>query len=93
MNAKIVSFIGRVDCETTDYRSGDWIQKSIAYYLLETSDVVLIPENSVGIRDARWFCEEDLELLRMYDEVRSMVRLSIDLIRNNHNEKKAMQPA
>ena len=57
------------------------IKKNVTYYLAKTSDVDLKLESSGGLDDARWFRAEELEALKIYDDIRPLLGKAIEMLK------------
>ena len=55
------------------------------YFLAETSDKELALHASGGLDDAKWFKEEELGELKIYDDVRKIIDKGLELLRSNQN--------
>lgn len=56
------------------------VRRRVTYFLVDTTDTKLTLKSSGGLDDVRWFAEEELEGLTVYDDVRGFFEKAIKLI-------------
>ena len=61
------------------------VRRQVTYFLAETSDKELALHASGGLDDAKWFKEEELGELKIYDDVRKIIDKGLELLRSNQN--------
>ena len=56
------------------------VTKKIIYYLVETKDEELIPENTVTVKDVKWFTEEEALKELGYKNAKDVFKKALKLI-------------
>jgi len=58
------------------------IKKQVTYFLAKTKDENLILEQSGGLDDAKWFKQEELEDLKIYDDLKPLIVKAIKILKS-----------
>lgn len=58
------------------------IRKSVTYFLAKTADFGLLLGDSGGLDDSRWFKPEELNDLKIYNDIRPLLTKAIEILRN-----------
>ena len=83
-NLKIEKEIGSNDYVAYDPEKGQ-IKKSVTYFLASTPDTELHLGKSGGLDDAKWFKIEEVENLKIYDDLRPMINKAIEWLSTTQN--------
>ncbi|MDQ5962886.1 MAG: transcription antitermination protein NusB [Patescibacteria group bacterium] len=56
------------------------VVKHVRYYLATTSFTPLVLEKKGGLDDARWFTIQEMESLRIYDDIKPLIRKGLEIL-------------
>ncbi len=83
-NLKIEKELGSNDYIAYDPEKGQ-LKKSVVYFLASTSEKEIHLGKSGGLNDAQWFGMEEVENLKIYDDLRPIINQAIEWLLNNQN--------
>lgn len=83
-NLKIEKEIGSNEYIAYDPEKGQ-IKKSVTYFLASTENKELHLGKSGGLDDAKWFNLEEVENLKIYDDLRTMINQAIEWLSTTKN--------
>jgi len=78
-NILIKNKVGEIDV-VVNKPEVDPYDKKIIYYLVETKDEKLIPENTITVKDVKWFTEEEVLKELGYKNARDIFKKAVKLI-------------
>ena len=81
----LVEKIGDNEYIAADPETGP-TRRHVSYYLAETPDETLKLESSGGLDDARWFGLDEIEQLKMYDDIKPILQKAFSAIKILHNK-------
>jgi len=81
---KIEKEIGSNEYTAYDPEKGQ-MKKSVTYFLASTGEKKLHLGKSGGLDDAKWFKMEEIENLKIYDDLRPMLNQAIEWLSTTQN--------
>lgn len=76
-NVNLSDEIGVNEYIASDPKIGP-VRRRVSYFLAETEDKELVLGKSGGLDDARWFSAEEMDGLKIYDDIRPLIKKAID---------------
>ena len=61
------------------------VVKHVGYYLAITEFTPLTLEKKGGLDEAKWFDEDEVKTLRIYDDIKPLISRAVEVIRNQNN--------
>lgn len=78
-SANIVEKLGENEYVAHDPDKGN-VRRGVVYFLVKTTDAELQLGSTGGLDDVRWFSEQEIAGLRMYDDVKGFMKKAIKII-------------
>ena len=79
-STKVVEKLGENEYVAHDPDKGN-VRRGVVYFLVKASDAELRLGSTGGLDDVRWFSEQELGELKMYDDVKGFMKKAIKIIK------------
>lgn len=79
-HAEIVEKLGENEYVAHDPDKGN-VRRGVVYFLVKTTDTELQLGSTGGLDDVRWFSEQELAELKIYDDVKGFMKKAIKIIK------------
>ncbi|MEK7566962.1 MAG: transcription antitermination factor NusB [Patescibacteria group bacterium] len=79
-NINLIDEIGVNEYIASDPKIGP-VRRRVSYFLVETEDKDLVLGPSGGLDDARWFDAEEMDSLKIYDDIRPLIKKAVEKLK------------